>query len=203
MTGKERRLWERGGRWEGGRGCRTIRSSTKASAGRRGSCCVCFVRMVVPISQQTRKITDRVSVICPHNRKGLTFVEQDAVGWQHARHGRQNELIKALHCSSCPYTIFLISLLLIDERGILMRSSRRLHLLQPVPEPKRGDLLQNDQRKSQLHHFTIGFQKPGICAHLCVFISFCFFVPMLWYKSTFSFFCRADRESDVVKYVVN
>ncbi len=22
----------------------------------------------------------------------------------------------------------------------------------------------NDQRKSQLHHFTIGFQKPGICA---------------------------------------
>jgi hypothetical protein len=21
-----------------------------------------------------------------------------------------------------------------------------------------------DQRKSQLHHFTIGFQKPGICA---------------------------------------
>jgi hypothetical protein len=26
----------------------------------------------------------------------------------------------------------------------------------------RGQL---DQRKSQLHHFTIGFQKPGICTH--------------------------------------
>jgi hypothetical protein len=22
----------------------------------------------------------------------------------------------------------------------------------------------SDQRKSQLHHFTIGFQKPGVCA---------------------------------------
>jgi len=36
----------------------------------------------------------------------------------HARHGRQIELIKALHCSSCPYTIFLISNLLIDAGGI-------------------------------------------------------------------------------------
>ncbi len=26
------------------------------------------------------------------------------------------------------------------------------------------DAFANDQRKSQLHHFTIGFQKPGICA---------------------------------------
>jgi hypothetical protein len=26
------------------------------------------------------------------------------------------------------------------------------------------NLKEADQRKSQLHHFTIGFQKPGICA---------------------------------------
>ena len=36
IAGKERRLWERGGRWEGGRGCRTIRSPTSTSVGRRG-----------------------------------------------------------------------------------------------------------------------------------------------------------------------
>jgi hypothetical protein len=56
-----------------------------------GPCCVCLVSvvgMVVQISQQTRKITDRVSVICPHCRERLTFVGQDAVGWQHARPGR-------------------------------------------------------------------------------------------------------------------
>jgi hypothetical protein len=35
--------------------------------------------MIFQVSQQTRKITDRVSVICPHNRKGLTFVGQGAV----------------------------------------------------------------------------------------------------------------------------
>ena len=59
---------ERGGRWEGGKGCRTIRTPTSTSVGRRGPRCVCFVsfvRMVVHISQQTLKITDRVSVI-PH-----------------------------------------------------------------------------------------------------------------------------------------
>ncbi len=32
--------------------------------------------MVVQVSQQTRKIADRVSVICPHYRKRLTFVGQ-------------------------------------------------------------------------------------------------------------------------------
>ena len=87
--------------------------------------------MVVQVSQQTRKITDRVGVICPHNGKGLTFVGQDAVGWQRARHGRQNALIEALHCSRCPYIIFLGSNILVNEGGILMRGSRRLHLLQP------------------------------------------------------------------------
>jgi hypothetical protein len=86
IASKERRLWKRGGRWKGGRGCRTIRS---ASAGRRGShsvCIVAFARKVVQISQQTRKVAGGVSVICPNNRKRLTFVGQ------HARHGRQNAL---------------------------------------------------------------------------------------------------------------
>jgi hypothetical protein len=89
IAGRERRLWEREGRCEGGRG-RTIRSPTSTSVGRRGPRCVCFVsfvRVVVHISQKTLKITDRVSVIRPHNRKGLTFVGQDAVGRQRARHG--------------------------------------------------------------------------------------------------------------------
>ncbi len=45
------------------------------------------VRVVVYIRQQTLKITDRVSVIRPHNQKGLTFVGKDAVGGQHARPG--------------------------------------------------------------------------------------------------------------------
>jgi hypothetical protein len=48
---------------------------------------VSFVHVVVHISQQTLKITNRVSDIRPHDRKGLTFVGQDAVGGQRARHG--------------------------------------------------------------------------------------------------------------------
>jgi hypothetical protein len=38
MTGRERSPWERGRRWEGGRGCHTIRSTTRTSLGRQGSC---------------------------------------------------------------------------------------------------------------------------------------------------------------------
>ena len=34
---------------------------------------------------------------CPHHRKRLTLVGQNAVGWQHARHGTQNALLKALY----------------------------------------------------------------------------------------------------------
>ena len=81
IASNERRLWKRGGGWKGGRGCRTITSTTSASACRRVSRCVCFVafaRKVVQISQQTRKVTGGVSVICPNYRKRLTFVGQDA-----------------------------------------------------------------------------------------------------------------------------
>jgi hypothetical protein len=70
---------KRGGRLEEGGDCHTIRSRTRTSVGRRGSRCVCFVsfvRVVVYIRQQTLQITDRVSVIHPHNRKGMTFVGQ-------------------------------------------------------------------------------------------------------------------------------
>ena len=135
IAGRERKPWERGGRWEGGRGCRTIRSRTSTSVGRRGPRCVCFVsfvRVVVHISQQTLKITDRVSVIRPHNRKGLTFVGQDAVGGQRPRHGILNALEEALHFPSCPYTIFFGSNLCVDEGGILRRDSSGLYRLQPV-----------------------------------------------------------------------
>ena len=48
----------------------TIRSPTSTSVGRRGPHCVYFVsfcRVVVHVNQQTLKITDRVSVIHPHN----------------------------------------------------------------------------------------------------------------------------------------
>jgi hypothetical protein len=44
--GKEWRLCNRGGRWEGGRGWHTITSSTKVSSGRRGPCCTCFESVV-------------------------------------------------------------------------------------------------------------------------------------------------------------
>jgi len=54
--------------------------------------------MVVQVSQKTMKITDRVSVIGPHNRESLTFVGQDAVGRQRVRHGGQNSLMKVLKC---------------------------------------------------------------------------------------------------------
>ena len=83
-------LWERRGGWKGGRGCSTFGSPTSSSAGRRGSCCVCsvaFGRMVVQISQQGREVPDGVSVICPNNRKRLTFVGQDAVDRLCARPG--------------------------------------------------------------------------------------------------------------------
>jgi hypothetical protein len=91
---------------------------------------VSFVRVVVHVSQKTLKITDRVSVIRPHNRKGLTFVGQDAVGGQRPRHGELNALEKALHFPSCPYTIFLGSNLCVDEGGILSRDSSGLYRLQ-------------------------------------------------------------------------
>ena len=87
---------------------------------------------VVQISQQRRKVTDGVSVICPNNRERLTFVGQDAVGRQRARHGRLNALMKALHSSGRPYTIALISNLLLDEGSIHMCDSSRLHKLRPV-----------------------------------------------------------------------
>ena len=134
IAGRERRPWERGGRWEGGRGCRTIRSPTSTSVGRRGPSCVCFVAVahkIVYVSQQTRKVADRVSVICPNNRKGLTFVGRDAVGWDHARHGRQNALILALDLTRCPDTLFIGSNLYVEESGVFMRSISRLHRLQP------------------------------------------------------------------------
>jgi hypothetical protein len=135
ITGRERRPWERGGRWEGGRGSHTIRSPTSTSVGRRGPCCVCFVsfgRVVVHISQQTLKITDRVSVIHPHNRKGIPFVGQDDVDGQRTRHGELNVLKETLHFPSCPYTVFFGNNLYVDEGDIFRGDSSGMYPFQSV-----------------------------------------------------------------------
>jgi hypothetical protein len=47
-------------------------------------------------------ITDRVGVICPHNGERLTFVGQEGVGRQNARHGGRNALMKALDLPNRP-----------------------------------------------------------------------------------------------------
>ncbi len=75
------------------------------------------------VSQQARKITVRISVICPHNRERLTFVGQDGVGWQCARHGGRNAMMKALNCPVVHRN------LLADEGGIVVRRSSGLHRL--------------------------------------------------------------------------
>ena len=65
--------------------------------------------MVVHKSQHGRKITDRISVIRPHNGERLTFIGQEGVGRQCARHGGQNALMKALDHPSGPHTICVSS----------------------------------------------------------------------------------------------
>jgi hypothetical protein len=42
----------------------------------------------------------------------MTFVRQDCVSWQCARHGLQEGLTKTLNCPSCPHTIHLVHNLL-------------------------------------------------------------------------------------------
>ena len=88
-----------------------------------------IARMVVHKSQHGRKITDRISVIRPHNGERLTFIGQEGVGRQCARHGGQNALMKALDHPSGPHTICVSSDLLADEGGKVMLSSSGLHLL--------------------------------------------------------------------------
>jgi hypothetical protein len=43
-----------------------------------------------------------------------------------------------------------------------MTGSKKYRPVGTKAQPVWGSIF--DQRKSQLHHFTIGFQKPGICA---------------------------------------
>jgi len=85
--------------------------------------------MVVQKSQHGRKITDRINVICPHNGERLTFIGQEGVGRQCARHGGQDALMKALYHPSGPDTVCVISDLLADEGGEVVLSSSGLHLL--------------------------------------------------------------------------
>ena len=70
---------------------------------------------VVQIGQQTRKVTDGVSVICPNNRKWLTFVGQDDVGWQHVSDGMQDVLMNELHLSNDPHSVATFSNLFGEE----------------------------------------------------------------------------------------
>ena len=70
--------------------------------------------------------------VCSQSCPNKTFVGQDAVGRQRARHGRQNALMKALHSSGRPYTIALVSNLFLDEGSIHMCGRIGLHKFQPV-----------------------------------------------------------------------
>jgi hypothetical protein len=90
---------------------------------------VVFDHKVVQISQQTRQVTDGVSVIRPNNRKRLTFVGQDAVAWHIARHGLQDALMYALHLSNGPHSIETLSNIFDEEGCILVRRIGGLDVL--------------------------------------------------------------------------
>ena len=128
-------VWERRGRWKGGRGCSTIGSPTGTSTGRRGLCCfrpVSSGGMVVHVSQQRRKVADGVSDICPNNKKRQTFVGQGAVRRQSTRSRRQYAFMETLNNDSRPHPILVIINLCVDEGGILLEGHRGLHRLKTV-----------------------------------------------------------------------
>ena len=62
----------------------------------------------------------------------MTFIGQEGVGRQCARHGGQNALMKALDRPSRPYAICISSNLLANQGGKVMLSSSGLHRLEPV-----------------------------------------------------------------------
>jgi hypothetical protein len=76
---------------------------------------VAFALEVIQKIQHGRKFTDRVGVICPHNGERLTFVGQEGVGRQSARHGGRNVLMKALDLPNRPHAICMSCNLLADE----------------------------------------------------------------------------------------
>ena len=145
-----RRLWDRREGWKGGRGYHTIGSPTRSSTGRRGPCRVWFVTIthkVVQISQQTRKVGyDMESVSSAQTiEKDWLLLERwcglaTHVDTHVVCHGRQNGLMKTQNSSSCPYTITLISNLLLDEDSNLLLDEGGIHMcgrsglysLQPV-----------------------------------------------------------------------
>jgi hypothetical protein len=58
--------------------------------------------------------------------------------------------------------VMLINLQVLDgSGGMIVLWLNRVYLETRELNPRVSIF---DQRKSQLHHFTIGFQKPGICA---------------------------------------
>ena len=101
-----------------------------------------FALEVIQKSQHGRKITDRVGVICPHNGERLTFVGQEGVGRQSARHGGRKALMKALNHPSGPHVICISCNLLADECTEILRSSSGLHRLQPVAVCRRGSAME-------------------------------------------------------------
>jgi hypothetical protein len=84
---------------------------------------------VVQTSQQTRQVTDGVSVILPNNRKGLTFVGQDAVAEHIARHGLLDALMNALHLSNVPHSRETFSNIFSEAGCILVRRMSGLNIL--------------------------------------------------------------------------
>ena len=77
----------------------------------------------VQISQQRRQVTGGVSVILPNNRKGLTFIWQNAVDRHVARHGLLDALMNALHLSNVPHSRETFSNIFSEEGCILVRIS--------------------------------------------------------------------------------
>jgi hypothetical protein len=139
-------VWERRGGWKGGRGCSTIGSPTSSSDGRWESCCVCsvvFGRMVVQVSHQQRKVTDGVSVICPNNRKRLTFVGQDAVGRQPSPRRRKHTRARPQWAAQVATSSYMLCLSA-HERSPWPPNEplQRTHvLLRATRLSKRGDVL--------------------------------------------------------------
>jgi hypothetical protein len=73
----------------------------------------------------------------------LTFVGQEGVGRQSARHGGRKALMKALDHTSRPHAICISCNLLADEGTEILRNSSGLHRLQPVAVCRRGSVIED------------------------------------------------------------
>jgi hypothetical protein len=127
IVGRERRSWERGRRWEGGKATVPLEDLRSLLLVIKDRVVSALWRLLTWLS---KKVSTEISVICPHNGERLTFVRQIGVSWKCARHGRQNALMKVLNCPGRPHAICLARNLFGDERDIVVFSSSGLHCIQ-------------------------------------------------------------------------